>query len=129
MALNRNQILAASDVQIERVSVPEWGGDVCIRVLSGSQRDKLDAFVTRNMTKEGTLKDPSGLRVLICTLACCDEAGKPLFKADDAAELAEKSSAVLDRIVKAASALNGLGDAAIEVARENLAGDQSEGSG
>lgn len=118
--LNRNDILAVNDLATDLIEVPEWGGQVRIRVFSGVQRDRLDAFLTRNTDKDGNLKDPSGLRVLVCVLACCNDDGTPLFKPEDAKALEVKSSVALDRILKAASKLNGLGDKGIEAARESL---------
>ena len=127
--LTRESILAAQDLKTESVAVPEWGGEVMIRVLSGAQRDRLDAFLARTLDKDGKLKDPTGMRTLVCVLACCDAQGAALFKPEDVDALKAKSSAALDRVFKAAAKLNGLGDAGIEDARENLAGGQSEGSG
>ena len=35
MLLTRDAILAAADIQTETVPVPEWGGEVAVRPLTG----------------------------------------------------------------------------------------------
>lgn len=127
--LTRDAILSASDLRTEYVDVPEWGGQVLIRVFSGAQRDRLDAFIHRSIDDRGKLKDPSGMRTLVCVLACCNVDGSPLFKPEDVDALKAKSSAALGRIFDAASKLNGLNDGGIEAARENLAQGPSDASG
>ena len=37
--LTRDAILEAEDIETEEVAVPEWGGNVLVRGLSGTQRD------------------------------------------------------------------------------------------
>ena len=39
MALTKDQILAADDMGMLKLAVPEWGGDVYIRVMSVGERD------------------------------------------------------------------------------------------
>jgi hypothetical protein len=41
--LTRDAILQAPDLQGEDVAVPEWGGTVRVRGLSGAQRDAYEA--------------------------------------------------------------------------------------
>ena len=43
MGLTRDQILAVSDIQTEEVHVPEWGGTVLVRGLTGAERDEFEA--------------------------------------------------------------------------------------
>ena len=38
--LDRASILGSDDREIERVPVPEWGGFVFVRNLSGAERDQ-----------------------------------------------------------------------------------------
>ena len=46
MLLSKDQILSADDIQSQRVPVPEWGGEVMVRGLTGSQRDQWEAGLT-----------------------------------------------------------------------------------
>ena len=129
MTLDRNSILAANDIQIERVPVPSWGGEVCIRVISGADRDRVDSFIKSRMGKDNALKDTAGIRVFVVTLAACTETGARLFTDEDAKALAEKSSVELDAIYTAASKLNRLGGEGADEAREDFLSGQSGASG
>ena len=40
MALTADQILAADDMGLKEVAVPEWGGSVFIRVMTVGERDE-----------------------------------------------------------------------------------------
>jgi hypothetical protein len=127
--LTKDAILAANDLRIESVDVPEWGGAVGVRVMDGESRDKLDAFLARAIDKDGRVVNPQGLRTMVAVLCCCDAVGAPLFTDKDVAALARKSSAALDRVWKAASALNGLGGEAVEAARQDFFDGQKSASG
>ena len=45
--LNKDQILEASDLQTFSVSVPEWGGDVQIRSMTGADRDEFESSLVK----------------------------------------------------------------------------------
>lgn len=129
MSLTREEIISARDTKIERVSVPEWGGEVCVRVMSGEARDRLDAFLAKAIDDDGKLVNPKGLRTLVCILGCCDERGNDLFKPNDVDALAAKNSVALDRVWRAVAALNGLNDKAMEAARSDFLAGQKKESG
>ena len=42
MALTADQILAADDMGLKEVNVPEWGGSVYIRVMTVGERDEYE---------------------------------------------------------------------------------------
>jgi hypothetical protein len=119
MSLNKEAILAASDAAIETVDVPEWGGQVCVRSLTGAQRDAFEKRVVGQRDKAGNV-DTTGLRSLMCALCICDEAGNPLFVEADIPQLETRSAAALQRVFDAASALNGMGGDSIEAARSDF---------
>jgi hypothetical protein len=97
--LDAKAILAANDAKLELVNVPEWNGDVYVRVLGGTDRDIFEESLQKEKDK------PIRSRFLVLTL--CDEAGKRLFNADaDIAALGDKNSVVLNRLFDAAWALN-----------------------
>lgn len=101
--LTREDILAAQDIKYESVDVPEWGGTVRIKTLSGVERAVFDDFSYENRQAKGQL---SNAMVLLCTLSVVGEDGKPLFAEKDIAVLKEKSSAPIQRIWSAALKLN-----------------------
>jgi hypothetical protein len=98
MGLTRAQILAASDLPTEVVAVPEWGGDVTLRVWTGTERDKFE-------TEQAADKN-ANLRARVAARSIVGDDGKPLFTLADIDALGAKSGSALDRIVTAALKLN-----------------------
>jgi hypothetical protein len=93
MALTAEQILSADDMGLKKVHVPEWGGDVFIRVMSVGERD---AYERKWIGKNETGIDNFRTQYLAGVL--CDEAGKLLFTRDQIDALAQKSGAVMGRL-------------------------------
>lgn len=97
MALTRDQILAARrNRKPHRFEVPEWGGDVFIRVLSAEDQLAYDGVEAKEVPG----------RVLIDSL--CDENGERLFTDEDYAELIKEDFPVIMRVFAEAAHLNGL---------------------
>lgn len=97
MALNRSQILASWDLKTDEVKVPEWGGTVFVRTMTGTQRDELEVRLKDNK---------SNVRAYVAARTVCDEVGDLIFSDKDIPELGKKSGAALDRIFEAAIKLN-----------------------
>ena len=115
MILDRNAILGAQDLPHEDVAVPEWGGTVRVRMMTGTERDTLaNAFVG-----DDGKPDMSGYRQRLLAATMIDEAGQRLFSADDLAAIGAKSAAALDRVFTVADRLNQLGATAVEIALGN----------
>ena len=90
--LSKSQIIAAKDQKLISVDVPEWGGDVMVRVMTGTERDRFEAeFVNGN-------KSVDMVRAKLVAKCLCDESGERLFTEQDIPALGEKSAAVLDRL-------------------------------
>lgn len=117
--LTRDAILSAADLKTQSVPVPEWGGDVLVRVLSGAERDQFEHSVTGGK-RDGAL-DLRNLRARYCSLVLCDDKGKRLFTEGDVAALGAKSAAALDRVYEAARRHNGMDAKAVEEAEKNSA--------
>jgi hypothetical protein len=112
--LTREQIKNASDIKKELVKVPEWGGNVLVWGLTGTERD---AFDESNLTrgKRGRLDVRiQQARVRLVIMACRDEQGNQIFTDADAEWLSAKSAAALARVHEVASRLSGLTDGEIE---------------
>lgn len=114
--LSREQILAAQDLLFEEIEVPEWGGTVRIKVMSGTDRDAFETQV-RDRVKLGQLGE--NLRALMVACSVVDEGGKLLFGAADIEALGAKSWMALDRVVMASAKLNRLTDAELEATVKN----------
>lgn len=118
MALNRDQILEASDLKTEIVAVPEWGGDVIVSGMSGATRDAWEqSLVITNGKKTGVNMENMRARLVVATVV--DESGNRLFSEQDIKQLGAKSGAALERVCKVAQRLNGLTDTDLEDAKGN----------
>ena len=115
MILDRNTILGANDLPHEDVAVPEWGGTVRVRMMTGTERDTLaNAFVG-----DDGKPDMSGYRQRLLAATMIDETGAHLFTPDDLTAIGAKSAAALDRVFTVADRLNQLGATAVETALGN----------
>lgn len=108
MRLTREQILQADDLPKQPVPVPEWGGEVYVRTLTGHERDAWEAeCVLFDGRKATTNMDAlNRTRARLCARCICDETGKRLFTDEDIEALGAKSAAALDRVYEVAAKLN-----------------------
>ena len=113
--LDRAAILAAQDIAQEHVSVPEWGGTVIVKAMSGLERNEFSKL-TLNEKREF---DATRYHAALAIVSCVDEHGAPIFSAEDMGALQRKSAAALERVGAAAERLSGIGAAAQETARGN----------
>lgn len=111
--LTRDAILTADDLPRELVSVPEWGGEVYVRTMTGEERDGFEAEMVEVKGKNQS-QNLKNLRARLAARTMCDEAGAGLFTPADAAALGKKSAAALDRVLAVAMRLNGLGEKDVE---------------
>lgn len=116
--LTRETILAADDLGRELVNVPEWGGDVYVRGLTGKERDQFEASMIDQRGKSQTV-NLQNIRAKLAGLSICDETGKRIFTDADLAALAGKSALALNRVFEVSRRLSGLGDDDVkELAKE-----------
>jgi hypothetical protein len=107
--LSKDDILKADDLPTRDVDVPEWGGIVRVRALSGSDRDEYDASMLRPQP-DGTVQRVAGSRAKLVSLAVVKDNGDPMFNEFDIGRLAQKSANALDRVVTAVVELSALSD-------------------
>lgn len=120
MGLTREQILAArKDRKPHRYEVPEWGGDVFIRVLSAQDQMVL---------AEGNNANETPVKVLLYSLV--DENGERLFTDDDFSELVQEDFPIIMRVFSESAKLNGLSTKELDEAMEGFtsAPDESTSS-
>jgi len=113
--LTAEAILSADDKRIVSVEVPEWGGIVYLRTITGRERDEFESAAL-DASKRGDLR---GLRAFLLALCICNEDGERIFKDDDAPKLAQKNAAVLDRLFTRAQELNALTERDINEIQKN----------
>jgi hypothetical protein len=118
MILNREAILDANDTKIKLVSVPEWGGELYIRTMTGVERDDFEAEM---YTKKGDTLELNryNLRARLLYRCICDESGATLFTKKDVDALGKKSAKALDRCFAVAQKLNGLTNDDVEELEKN----------
>jgi len=118
--LSKDAIKQATDFKVEKVSVPEWGGDVYLKTLSGTERDAFEEGYAEQKMKN--------FRARFLVLTLCDESGERMFSDDEAADLGGKSAVVLNRLFDAAWALNAFRTEDVDALGNDSASDQSGGS-
>lgn len=116
--LTRDMILQANDLPTEDVEVPEWGGAVRVRTLSGRERDQFEASVVEQHGKRQRI-DTRDLRAKLVALAVVDERGQRMFTEADVVTLSGKSAAALQRVFDVARRLSGLSDQDVEELEKN----------
>ena len=121
MALSKKAILAANDTKLKGpVAVPEWGGDVYFRTISGLERDQFeDAYSEQKM---------KAFRARFLVLTISDENGDRLFGDNEVEDLGKKSSVVINRLFDEAWQHNAFTQEAVDALGEGSSPDQSEGS-
>lgn len=105
---DREAILAADDAETVVVPVPEWGVELTLRSPSGTQRGRLAKLFEAVQQDDGDVDYGTVYSALIIATAVDAETGDPVFTADDAAALAKKNGAVLDRLATKALEVAGL---------------------
>lgn len=111
--LSKADILGADDRKTKTVDVPEWGGSVTIKTMSGEARDRWEQFI---LGSDGTKEN---IRAQFAAAIIVDENGDQMFSAADVAALGKKSGAALDRIFSAGQELNRLSDEDVEELAKN----------
>lgn len=111
--LSRDEILGADDLKSESVEVPEWGGAVIVRELTGAERDAWESSVVKTNGTKVTV-DSRNMRAKLAALCIVDDEGKRMFSEKDTVALGNKSAAALDRVTDAARRLSRIGEDQLE---------------
>lgn len=121
--LTKKDIQDVEDRKTQMVDVPEWGGKVFVKTLSGSERDKIESRIYQESKDKGAASD---IRAMLVVAAAVDGAGKKLFDESDIKWLSEKSAIALDRVADVARVLAGMMIDSIDDAEKNLGAAQSD---
>jgi hypothetical protein len=103
--LSAEDIFGAEDIKTVEVEVPEWGGIVRLRMMSGEEAAQFSRMVE---------KDKGNANLKVLAMCAVNEAGDLLFTEEDVERLKKKSLAAIARLAKEAMRINGVspGDAA-----------------
>ena len=102
--LSKEQILKSDDLKTELIEVPEWGGKIYVRTMTGKERDAFESLFLKS-NKDGSIDN---VRATLAAMTICDEKGERLFKDAEIKELGKKNAAALNRIFAASQKLNKL---------------------
>ena len=124
MTLSRKDILKVNDLTTRVVPIPEWKGDVIIKMMTGTERDQFEdsLFEGRGKDRKSNYKN---LRAKLLSMCLVGEDGKRLFSDKDIESLGGKSAKALDRLYTIATELNGIGAKEEEALTKN---SESEGN-
>jgi hypothetical protein len=98
MSLSRHQILAVPAAPPVAFHVPEWSGDVYIKVIDGRQRERFERI-------HGS-PDRLDIRATLLCFALCDEKGIPIFQDQDIATINALPAPILLRLYDRALEVN-----------------------
>lgn len=122
----RETILAADDIEIETVEVPEWGVEVEVRGMNGVDRGRiLDAAAANDGE---TTASTMFLDVVIAT-SYDPDTGARIFTDADRGALASKSAAALDRVALVGMRLSGMEGQAVDDAKKQFPDESDETAG
>jgi len=105
MPLTKEQILAAQDIKTETVPVPEWGGEVLVRAMSGADRDAYEQSLI-SARGDDEKANIANIRARLVSFSVVDDAGNRVFTEADIEQLGKKSVVALDRVIAVARRLS-----------------------
>lgn len=126
--LSRDEILGGRDTGLDPVAVyvPQWGGSVYVRGMSGTERDRWEADLVEIRGRNRVLKQKN-IRASLAARTVVGADGKRLFSDDDILALGRKSAAALNVIFAKAQELSGVSDRDVdELAGESESGQSDE---
>lgn len=127
--LNKDQVLGKDDLTTKDIEVPEWGGEVRIRMLTGAERDEFETSMVK-VDKSGKQEtNLVNLRARLVAKCAVNEDGTKMFQTrNDVAALGMKSAAAIARIYEACQELNGMTQADVDELVEDFEPDPSGSS-
>lgn len=127
--LTAEEILAADDYVQETVPVPEWGGSVIVKGLTGTERDAYESSILRARKDGNLVPNLANARAKLAVMTVIGEDRKPIFNNEEhLIMLGRKSAKAMNRVFEVAQRLAGLRDEDIEELLGNSEAVQSEGS-
>ena len=103
--LQRDDIMAAPDLPLVEVAVPEWGGKVFVKPMTAAGRDAFEAAVSDD---NGEIDKHNFRAKLIVRCVVDPETGVRTFQNEDAVALGKKNALPVNRIFEACAKASGL---------------------
>ena len=127
--LTKEQILAASDVQVDRVDVPAWGGSVYVRTMTGKESDRLYQSIIDPKTHKVSIELMEGYKARQAVVFLSDAQGNRLFTDDEADAVSGKLHLVLETICEAGRRVNKMDEDDVDGLEKNSEPTTSAGGG
>jgi len=125
--LSRDDILKAEDIKVELVEVPEWGGSVHVKGMTGAERDQFESSIVQQRGKNHSV-NMVNIRAKLASQTICDESGKRLFTDADVKALGAKSAVALQRVFDIAQRLSGITSEDVDELAKELDENPFDGS-
>ncbi len=107
--LNISDILNKNDVVSKTIEIPEWGGSVEIRSMTGEARDAYEESVFKRLDNGEYERDLSNARAKLIAACVYGPDGLRMFKSDAQIKaLGSKSAVVLDRLFTECQNINAI---------------------
>lgn len=128
--LTREEILG-TPLRQETLDVPEWGGSVIVRCLTGAERDEYDSWRFNALVATNGARPPlRNVRARLAALSIVDAEGHRQFSEDDVLALGEKDGAALHRVFEVAQRLSQIvSEREMEALIANIKADRSAARG
>lgn len=117
--LKRDEILNCDDLKTEELEVPEWGGTVVIKAMTGTERDAFEATLINQTGKNQTMKMDNIRAKLVAKTVIDPETKELMFTTADIESLGKKSASALDRVFKVAQKLSKITEEDVEELAKN----------
>ena len=118
--LSKEDILGINDRKFVEVAVPEWGGSVLVRSLTGRERDEFEASTVETKGNKAS-QNFVNFRARLVSLCIVDENKQRMFKTRSEIDaLGNKSVAALQRVFNKCQELNGLSDEDVDELTESF---------
>jgi len=115
--LKRDEILNCDDMKTQDVNVPEWGGTVVIKMMTGKERDAFEASCIN--AQDGVFKMDNIRAKLVAKTVIDPETKEPMFTVADIEALGNKSATALDKIFTASQKLSKISEKDVEELAKN----------
>ena len=122
--LTKAELLAATVCPTETVAIPELGGEVLVRGMSGLERDGWEATLFRGKGKHREV-NLANARAKLVALCCIDDQGHRMFSDDEAVILGQVRGDVLNRLFTVAQKLSGLSEEELDELGQPIAATET----
>ena len=126
--LSKAEILSAADLKTETIEVPEWGGAIIVRTMTGADRAAFQEAIGSTDAAGNRQTNLHNILAKLCAITLVDEVGNRLFDESDIDLLAGKNGMVLDRVSAVVLRLNGMAADSLGEAEKNSAAAPSGAS-